>query len=266
MIQFNLLPDIKLEFVKARRMKRLMLLVSLIVGGISIAVLLFALFFVHVAQKKSLNDLQADIKTYSEELKSEKDLSRILTVQNQLGALTSLHEQKPATSRLFTYITQVTPDQAILTKLTVDYAKNTMSIGGKAPTLDAVGVYADTLKATGYKIGTDVDEDKGKDADKDKDKDKDAELAPKEDLCPNIKGRQVIVPDGMILDSNGDCTKPPKAFSEVVLSEFGRNDKGATFTITLKYNPDIFDDTKEVQLIVPSGVQTNQTNLFEAGE
>ncbi|QQS19134.1 hypothetical protein IPL68_03790 [Candidatus Saccharibacteria bacterium] len=253
MVQFNLLPDIKLEFVKARRMKYLMSFVSFIVGGAAITALLFAFFFVNVIQKKSLNDLQSDIKTYSNDLKNTKNLDKILTVQNQLGALTSvnnkpgLHEQKPVGSRLFGYLTQVTPDKASLTKLTVDFSQTTMSIGGKAPTLDVVSVYTDTLKATGYKIGPDVQ--------------------PKSitDVCPNIDGNQLALPDRMILDKDANCVMPPKAFSEVVLSQFGRDDKGATFTITLKYNADIFDDTKQVQIVVPSGLQTNQTNLFEAG-
>jgi hypothetical protein len=41
MVQFNLLPDIKLEFVKARRMKYLLSFVSVIVGGVAITVFFF---------------------------------------------------------------------------------------------------------------------------------------------------------------------------------------------------------------------------------
>lgn len=247
MIQFNLLPDIKLEFVKARRMKYIMLIVSLFVGGISISVFIFAFLFVNVVQKNSLSDLQDDIQKYSNELKSEKDLDKILTVQNQLGALTSMHQKKPVASRLFGYLTQITPDQASLSKLTVEFTEKTMSIGGKAPTLDSVSIYTDTLKATAYTVGP--------------------EVSPKSlsDVCPNLGGNQTTLPARMVIDKDYNCVVPPKAFSEVVLEKFGRDDKGATFTITLKYNPDIFDDTKEVKLIVPSGIQTNQANLFEVG-
>ncbi|QQS20349.1 hypothetical protein IPL85_02790 [Candidatus Saccharibacteria bacterium] len=247
MVQFNLLPDIKLEFVKARRTKYLMIVTSLLVGGIAISVFIFAFLFVNVVQKNTLSDLQKDIKQYSNDLKNEKNLDKILTVQNQLGALTNLHQKKPVASRLFSYLTQITPDQASLTKLTVDFSQTTMSIGGKAPTLDAVSVYTDTLKATTYKIGPDV--------------------APKSlsDVCPNIEGDQTSVPARMMIDKDFNCVSAPKAFSTVVLEKFGRDDKGATFNITFKYNPDIFDDTKAVQLLVPSGIQTNQANLFEVG-
>jgi hypothetical protein len=245
MVQFNLLPDVKLEFVKARRTKYLMFFVAIVVGGIAIMVFLFAFFFVNVVQKQSLNDLQADIKQHSNDLKKVKNLDKILTVQNQLGSLTTLHKTKPVASRLFGYLTQVTPDQANLNKLTVDFSQTTMSIGGKAPSLDAVGIYTDALKATAYRVGP--------------------EFKPKSasDVCPNLDGKQQVVPVRYIIDKDQNCVVPPKAFSDVVLSKFGRDDKGATFTITLKYSPDIFDDTKEVTLIVPSGIQTNQTNLFE---
>ncbi len=247
MVQFNLLPDIKLEFVKTRRLKYVMVIVSLFVGGIAISVFLFAFLFVNVVQKNTLSNLQDDIQRYSQDLKSEKDLDKILTVQNQLGALTSLHEKKPVTSRLFGYLTQFTPDQASLSKLTVDFSEKTMSLGGSAPSLDAVSIYTDTLKATAYTSGPSVT------------------AKSLNDVCPNISGNQAAVPPRMVLDKDAHCVVPPKAFSEVVLEKFGRDEKGATFTITLKYNPDIFDDTKEIQLIVPTGIQTNQANLFEAG-
>ena len=248
MVQFNLLPDIKLEFVKARRMKYLLSFVSVIVGGVAITVFLFAFFFVNVVQKKSLSDLQTDITKYSNDLKSEKNLDKILTVQNQLGAVTTLHKTKPVASRLFGYLTQVTPEQASLTKLTVDFTQNTMAIGGKAPTLDSVSMYTDALKATKYRVVSDSAMPKpGDDG----------------DVCQNIDGVQIVLPDNKSLAPSGDCEDPTYAFSKVVLEKVSRDDKGAVFNITLTYNVDIFTDTKEVQLVVPTGIQTNESNLFE---
>jgi hypothetical protein len=148
MLQFNLLPDVKLEYVKTQRTKHLLTLLSLAAGVVGIAVLLLSVVTVDVVQKKSLHDLNKDIKKYSTQLKTTPDLNKILTVQNQLGTLTSLHDQKPVTSRLFTYISQVTPAKASLNKLTIDFTANTLTIGGKAPGLDVVSTYTDTLKAT----------------------------------------------------------------------------------------------------------------------
>lgn len=152
MIQFNLLPDVKLEYVKTQRTKHLLMLVSVVASIASVAILLVSVLTVDVVQKKSLSDEDNDVTRYSMQLKSVSNLNKILTVQNQLSTLTALHEQKPVVSRLFNYIAQVTPNQASLNELNIDYTANTITIGGTAPSLDAVSTYTDTLKATTYSV------------------------------------------------------------------------------------------------------------------
>ena len=92
MIQFNLLPDVKLEFIKARRLKRLVVMGSVGFSALALFILILVLVSVDVVQKKSLHDLNKDIQSNSTQLKSIPDLDKILTVQNQLGTLTSLHD------------------------------------------------------------------------------------------------------------------------------------------------------------------------------
>lgn len=247
MVQFNLLPDIKLEFVKARRMKYLMTMLSFVTGCASIAIFLFAFFFVNVVQKDTLRDIQKDIDKNRLDLRSIPNLSKILTVQNQLGALTALHESKPVSSRIFGYLSQLTPAQVNLDKLTVEFSEaGKMTIGGTAPNLDSVYVYTDTLKATRYRVTDYVNREKTS------------------DICVNVSGEQLEVPKTLSMNEKGGCISPGRAFTNVVLDRFGRDEKGATFTVTVSYNPDIFNDLKTIALIVPSGVQTNQANLFEA--
>ncbi len=150
MVQFNLLPDVKLQYVKTQRTKYLLSAISVLASALGIVILLFSMFTVYVVQKKSLNDLNSDISKYSSQLKSVKDLDKILTVQSQLGSLTALHDQKPVSSRLFAYVSQVTPAKASLNKLTLDFTAGTLTIGGSADTLDTVSRYTDTLKGTMY--------------------------------------------------------------------------------------------------------------------
>ena len=154
MIQFNLLPAVKLEYVKAQRTKHLLILISVVSSAVALLVLTLSIISVDVVQKKSLSDLNNDIGTYSRQLKSVKDLDKILTVQNQLTTLTSVHDQKPVASRLFDYISQITPAQASLNKLTVDFTTNTIIFGGTAPSQAVVSTYTDTLKATTYKTAS----------------------------------------------------------------------------------------------------------------
>lgn len=150
MVQFNLLPDVKIQFIKARRTKRLMTLVSIVVIGISLFVFVLMLITVNVIQKKSLSDLNRDITTKSAQLKGISDLDKILTVQNQLSTLTELHDKKPVTTRLFGYLSQVTPENISLNDISIDFVQSTMIITGTAPSLDGVNLYTDTLKTTKY--------------------------------------------------------------------------------------------------------------------
>jgi len=155
MIQFNLLPDVKLEYVKTQRTKHLLTLISFCVSAAGIAILLLAFVSVDIVQKKSLHDLSGDITKYSQQLKDVKDIDKILTVQNQLSTLTSLHDKKPVASRLFTYLSQLTPAQASINQLSMDFGANTLSIGGTTLTLDTVSTYTDTLKATTFTVSGD---------------------------------------------------------------------------------------------------------------
>lgn len=151
MIQFNLLPAVKLEFVKAQRTKRLAMLFSTLVAAGSVVVLAVLFVGVQIVQKKHSRDLSADIKAESSKLESVEDLNKILTIQNQLNSLTSLHDQKPVATRLFEYIKQLTPASVNIAKLSVDFDAHTMSFNGSADTLGNINKFVDTLKFTSYK-------------------------------------------------------------------------------------------------------------------
>lgn len=219
MIQFNLLPDVKLQYLRARRVKRLVSFISIVVGAVSLFIFLLALVTVDVVQKKNMHDLTGDITTKSNQLKSTKNINKILTVQNQLNTLTSLHDQKVVASRLFGDIAKVTPAQVTISNLQLDFTANTATISGEAPTLDGVNAYTDTLKATTYQATA---------------------------------------------TGSTSATPSTNAFSSVVLSAFGRDSKGATYTITLSFDPQIFSNANSsVTLSVPSGTVSNTAELFK---
>jgi hypothetical protein len=153
MIQFNLLPDVKLAYVKAQRQKQLVTSISTVAGIAAIAVFVLLFAFVNLAQKKSVNDLTKDIKTVSSDLMGTDDLNKILTVQNQLISLNDLHDNKVAAKRMLDYIQQVTPRQSTISQLEVDYSQNIMTINGDADALSVVNTFADALKFTTYRVG-----------------------------------------------------------------------------------------------------------------
>ena len=217
MIQLNLLPDVKQEYLKAERTKRLVVVSAVSVTAAALGILILLAAVVFVFQKKYMNDLTKDITTYSNDLKNTTDLDKILTVQNQLNAVNTLHEKKQDTARLMPFIRQITPVQASVSNATIDFDTTTITLTGAADSLVTVNKFVDTLKFTNYKL------------------------------------------DG------GET----KAFSDVVLSSFGRADKGASYTLTLSFDPTIFDNTKQVELVVPARITTRSetekpTALFEA--
>ena len=150
MIQFNLLPDVKLEYVRVQRTKHAVISAAMIAAGSAFVIFLLLFLAVNVVQKKSIGDLNSDIKKYSTELKNTPDLDKILTIQSQLQALPALHAAKPAANRSFTYIQQLTPPKVSLTDVTTDYATHTIEITGQSNSLDSVNALVDTLKYTKY--------------------------------------------------------------------------------------------------------------------
>lgn len=150
-VQFNLLPDVKLEYLKAEKTRRVVLSVSVLIAIASVG-LLVLLFSVTQLQKKHLSDLSDDIKKESAALENQKDVGKILTVQNQLSSLTTLHDQKPATTRIFSYLTQIVPEKINITNLVADFTQNSITITGTADSLSNVNKFIDTLKFTNFTV------------------------------------------------------------------------------------------------------------------
>lgn len=218
MIQFNLLPDVKIEYIKARRIKRAFLLVSIVVSITSV-VFMTSLFIGTRVYDRHIANLTADVEQGIAEIESYSETNKILTVQNQLRSLTGLHDSKPVVSRLFPYVEQITPSGAIVDSLNVDYALNTITLSGSAPTIDIVNKYVDTLKFTMYAL------------------DEDAE-------------NQV------------------NAFSSVVLNSFSVSAEKTTYQIGATFDPEIFNVSNTVSLLVPDIIstrsETEKPNPFES--
>lgn len=153
MIQFNLLPDVKIEYIKAQKMRQTFLSVSVLVT--IVAVVVFGLSFgANQLEKSHLNGLNKDVTTETNKLKSKDQIDRILTVQNQLNSLTTLHDGKPNVPQLFDYLNQITPDQVTINTFGIDFNLHTVTVVGGADSLTTVNKYVDTLKFTTYTSDT----------------------------------------------------------------------------------------------------------------
>lgn len=217
MIQFNLLPDIKLQYVKARKTKRTVILISSMIAVISLSI--FAVLFVNVNffQQAHLKNLKSDISSSKKELMKIDDLSKILTVQSQLNSLPGLHEKKPAAIRLLGFIQQVTPANSSISQLSTNFTDKTMKIEGSADSLATVNTFVDTLKFTDFSVeGEDQPSDDSKKAFSD------------------------VVLSTFAVNSANQSDK----------------NKVVSYTITLKYSEEIFMGDKNVSLVVANKITT----------
>lgn len=150
MIQFNLLPDVKLEYVKKERTKRLVIMGGIAVTSISVFVLVLLFLLVNVFQTQHINNLNEDIATHTQDLENVPELDKVLTIQNQLEVINGLHQDKPASQRIYNYLIQLTPTDAKIASVTVNFEENTMSFSGSATSLQVVNKFVDTIKFTDY--------------------------------------------------------------------------------------------------------------------
>lgn len=154
MVQFNLLPDIKIEYIKTRRRKRLIIFASIVSSAVAFGIFILLFLFVRVNQTSHIKGLDKDINTNLSKIQSINDIDKILTIQNQLNSLPELQDKKIISSRLTDYLTKVTPAQATLSDVTIDFTNNTMSLKGSADSLGTVNKFADTLKFTDFKVNS----------------------------------------------------------------------------------------------------------------
>jgi uncharacterized protein YoxC len=152
-VQFNLLPDVKLSYIKAQRTRNLVISISFLVSAAAFVIFLIMLLTVDVVQKKQLSDANKSIKSASSQLQNITGLNQVLTIQNQLSALSTINKTKNITSRVFTFLPQVTPSRVSIGQVSADYTTKTMQLNGTADSQASVNVFVDTLKFATYKIG-----------------------------------------------------------------------------------------------------------------
>jgi len=150
MIQLNMLPDVKIEFIRLSRIKRLVIGISIVVVVVSIVVLISLISLVDGVQRTNLHNLNNSITKYKTSIVSTPNLNKILTIQNQLESLPNLENQKPVVSRLFGYIQQLTPTNVTISNLTVDFTKGSIEVTGNANNLATVDQCVDTFKFSTY--------------------------------------------------------------------------------------------------------------------
>lgn len=143
--EINLVPDIKNEMIKTLKMRNLIFFLCIVVASVSAGVaLIFGL--IEGGQKLAIEDKKTTINDVSAKLNSYTDLKDFITIQDQLGKISTITDNKKVLSRTFNILSAFLPtgaDTIKVSELRVNLAdeKPTLSFdaqanAGKEPYID----------------------------------------------------------------------------------------------------------------------------------
>ena len=150
MIEINLVPDVKQELIKARMIRSAVIsgaIVTTIIAGAIVAVLA-----VYVFGAQTLRSAVADqqIKDGGAKLAKVEDLSKILTIQNQLTKINAINDAKPIDSRTFDMLQAIippAPNQVTVSSVKIDAEAGSITLDGQTPTYPSLEAFKKTIAA-----------------------------------------------------------------------------------------------------------------------
>lgn len=162
MIQLNLLPDLKKNFIKTQKNKGVVISMSILVTLVAIGLSILLFIYVTFVQQLQISVITQDIDKKSKELAAVPDVNKYLSIQNQLASLGQLHDSKGEYSRLFTFFNVVNPgppNNINLTSSQLLLSDQSVMFNGTTASFEALNVFVDTLKnaQVSYKIGGEGD-------------------------------------------------------------------------------------------------------------
>lgn len=152
MIEINLIPDVKQELIRAKRVRNTVISGAVVVGiGSLAAVVILAVISFGVqplASKLADNDID---KKYAE-LQKVPDLGNMLTIQGQLASISDLHDSKTIASRLFELLVAINPskeNEVTYSQVQLNVENKTIRIDAQAKNgFAAAEAFEKTVKAT----------------------------------------------------------------------------------------------------------------------
>jgi Tfp pilus assembly protein PilN len=148
MIEINLIPDVKRELLRAQRARTTVISAAIVISIVAGAVVVALALYVYGVQTVRGALLDNQIKDGAAKLSKVEDLSKILTIQNQLSRISELNGQKNIDSRLFDVLSAVIPPDPNSVKVslvTVDSEAKTVRIEGQTRGYDSMEVFKKTL-------------------------------------------------------------------------------------------------------------------------
>lgn len=158
MIQINLVPDVKQEFLRAQKLRNMTVSIAVIVGlaAVGIVVLIGLLLGAQLLHERIQKD---NITSQFKKLSSIDDLGNLLTIRSQLETIPELQSNRSMMSRAFDTISAITPtgeNEIKISNLTVDPTETTITIEGSANNgYTATDIFRKTILNTQVKYKAD---------------------------------------------------------------------------------------------------------------
>lgn len=222
MIEINLIPDVKQELLKARRVRSTVISGAILVGIVVVAIVVLMALYVFGGQSLRHKLVDDSIKSENSKLAKVDDLSSTLTIQNQLTKLSEAHDSKMMSSRVFDVLSAIVPPEPnsiAISRVSIDSENGTMTIDAQAANgYPALETFKKTIDAT------------------------------KVEFSRDDKKESVPLASGVV---EGD-----RSYGD---DETGR--KVLRFTLTFTYAEDLFArDAKDTAIVGPS--RTNATDSY----
>lgn len=152
MIFVNLLPDIKLQFLRARRYRRILVSIAFItIPACLVLCALLAFWAWHNPSK--IDALEEENQAIVNESFNEEEIRQILTLQSQVESLEVLHEGKTNPENLVSgpnYLESLIPFDSSYESVVFDFANGTFEITGKTDSLISAQRLRETIELVGY--------------------------------------------------------------------------------------------------------------------
>lgn len=128
MIQINLLPDVKLEFIRMRRMRRLVIMIGIVVVSVSIIITSLVTFNFYSVKQATIKTQGKQIEDAIGAIRTEENLQKILTAKQSIATLNEIHKEKWVAGNTIFYINDILLDEVGLDGYSFDFNANTFSL------------------------------------------------------------------------------------------------------------------------------------------
>ena len=150
MIEVNLLPSVKKDFLKAQQMKHTVIVASVLISAASLVSLVLLFSYVQIVQPQHKKNIQADIDQAISDIKAKENAVKVVTVQGALETLPSLQDKKQISSNLFSYVSNFTPRSVSYSNIKLNLDSNTVIMRGSATSFEQANVLANNLKSAKF--------------------------------------------------------------------------------------------------------------------